>query len=67
MAALAQIAEVTEIILTNEYLAHSEITTTANQMKAKIETGLDPADAWNEQSVDLLRCAKVCVISILQR
>ena len=56
-----------EKVLTNACLVHSEIMTTVNKIEEKIQTGLDPADAWNEQSVDLLRCAKVCVISILQR
>ena len=31
----------------------------AERLQSRILSGMDSADAWNEVSVDLLRCAKV--------
>ena len=39
----------------------SEVKTVAERLQNKIIAGMDPADAWNELSVDLVRCAKVGV------
>lgn len=36
----------------------------AERLQNKIIAGMDPADAWNELSVDLVRCAKVGVAPI---
>ncbi|XP_022795234.1 peroxisomal acyl-coenzyme A oxidase 1-like [Stylophora pistillata] len=37
----------------------SEVRAVAGKLQIKISSGMDSADAWNELSVDLLRCAKV--------
>ena len=37
----------------------SEVMTVAERLQSRILSGMDPADAWNEVSVDLVRCAKV--------
>lgn len=36
----------------------SEVKTVAERLQNKIIAGMDPTDAWNELSVDLVRCAK---------
>lgn len=39
----------------------SEMRTVAGALQRRILSGMDPADAWNDLSVDLVRCAKVKV------
>ncbi|KAL9961614.1 hypothetical protein ACROYT_G030588 [Oculina patagonica] len=36
----------------------SEVMTVAGRLQSRILSGMDSADAWNEVSVDLIRCAK---------
>ncbi|CAH3158358.1 unnamed protein product [Pocillopora meandrina] len=36
----------------------SELRTVAGTLQRRILSGMDPADAWNDLSVDLVRCAK---------
>lgn len=43
----------------------SEIRTVAGTLQRRILSGMDPADAWNDLSVDLVRCAKVKVSGYL--
>ena len=40
----------------------SEVKTVAKRLQDKIISGMDPAEAWNELSVDLLQCAKVIIL-----
>ena len=40
----------------------SEVKTVAKRLQDKIMSGVDPAEAWNELSVDLLHCAKVIIL-----
>lgn len=37
----------------------------AERLQSRILSGMDSADAWNEVSVDLVRCAKVNCTKIL--
>lgn len=37
----------------------SEVMAVAERLQSRIFSGVDSADAWNEVSVDLVRCAKV--------
>ena len=39
--------------------------TVAGALQRRILSGMDPADAWNDLSVDLVRCAKVKVSGYL--
>ena len=38
----------------------------AERLQSRIFSGMDFADAWNEVSVDLVRCAKVNTVAIYQ-
>ena len=40
----------------------SEVMAVAERLQTRIFSGMDSADAWNEVSVDLGRCAKVNLI-----
>ena len=38
---------------------YSEVMVVAESLQNKVISGMDTAEAWNEMSVELLRCAKV--------
>ena len=38
---------------------YSEVLVVAESLQNKVISGMDTAEAWNEMSVELLRCAKV--------
>ena len=38
----------------------------AERLQSRVFSGMDFADAWNEVSVDLVRCAKVNIVKVFK-